>query len=108
MRPEMDHSQQCMFQHAFPARRHTVTLKSDLSVDGYHVFDMLKAIRRKYRTRPTHAIQLPHSLGTAADYGHGNRAGAAISGHGRMGSFTKRACKPESTEIEARLFSEEL
>ena len=29
--------------------------------------------------------------GTAADYGHGNRAGAAISGHGRMGSFTKRA-----------------
>ena len=32
---------------------------------------------------------LPFS--TAADYGHGNRAGAAISGHGRMGSFTKRA-----------------
>ena len=36
-------------------------------------------------------VQCIDETSTAADYGHGNRAGAAISGHGRMGSFTKRA-----------------
>ena len=62
--PEINHSSQSMMPHIVPLRWDTATLKWDLSLDAYHMFDVLKARLRKCHTLPTHTIQLLHHSST--------------------------------------------